>query len=235
MEIPGDYRRRSIALRDAPSEDERRELALHQGGLVAALAPAEQATALRTIAKLIAGFPSFGMDAGAARQTVALYAEACRALPSWALEAARQAFAAGTNRVTWDQSRCPTSAQFAAEARLHVQAKADELAEVTTVLDAKVTDKIGLTDEERAVGLALLQQAKADIARTNDVSDTPEKRRRAAFRRDADRQLARDHAAMAAAGIAPPMLGSFPISAALAAQLEARKPSDIAAKTEEAA
>lgn len=210
----------SIGSRSRPDADDRRQLESRRRELDTKLVH-DPREAARVIGRLMATNATFGLDAVAAQQTRALYVEACQGLSAWALDAARLAFGAGRNRVAWDRQRCPSSAQLAEEARLFERQFEDECRAIAAILDAEVFDEPSPDElKARRAKVGELLAGLADSMKMASAGqDGGQKREREALRRENARALARDHAAMAAAGVPVPTIGGFAVSAALAANI----------------
>ena len=168
--MPGDPRRRLISASCAPRGVERQALEDRRAELTASLhaTPGEQASDV--IYALIAGFTSYGMSERETDVKVALYADALKTEPTWAIEKARQTFARGGWHCNWDGNGCPSSASVAAECKFILLPIETELYRIGLVLNAELVDT-DTTQDERDAALAHWAEIRAGIASTNILAE----------------------------------------------------------------
>lgn len=194
--MPGDPRRRLISASCAPRGVERQALEDRRAELTASLHPTPGEQANDVIYALIAGFTSYGMSERETDVKVALYADALKTEPTWAIEAARQTFARGGWHCNWDGNGCPSSASVVAECKFILLPIETELFRIGLILNAELVDT-DTTQDERDAALAHWAQIRASIAATNVISERTDdeiSRERAEMKRANERIRAREAA-----------------------------------------
>lgn len=101
---------------------------------------------------------------------VALYADALKTEPTWAIEAARQTFSRGGWRCNWDGNGCPSSASVVAECKYTLLPIENELHRINLILNAELVDT-DTTQDERDAALAHWAQVRAGIVGSNVISE----------------------------------------------------------------
>lgn len=118
---------------------------------------------------LIAGFTSYGMSERETDVKVALYADALKTEPTWAIEAARQTFSRGGWHCNWDGNGCPSSASVVAECKYTLLPIETELHRINLILNAELVDT-DTTQDERNAALAHWAEIRAGIVGSNVIS-----------------------------------------------------------------
>lgn len=161
--------RKCISAGAAPRQHEREALEARKAELLACLEP-DAERARRVIVALLGSFPSYGEDEATARFVVAACCRACSKAPAWALEEASSRFLENSVRIPWDMAKRPTPPQILAEA-LHCTLPIEaELHRITQVLDAELVD-VETTEDERREAIARWEQIKADMGRSNVITE----------------------------------------------------------------
>jgi hypothetical protein len=168
--MPGDPRRRLISASCAPRGVERQALEDRRAELTASLRPTPGEQASDVIYALIAGFTAYGMSERETDVKVALYADALKTEPTWAIEAARQTFARGGWHCNWDGNGCPSSASVVAECKYTLLPIEAELYRIGLILNAELVDT-DTTQDERDAAIAHWAEIRAGIASTNVIAE----------------------------------------------------------------
>lgn len=167
---PGDFRRKLLSASLAPVGTEREALEARRDELRHSLRSTADDTARAVITLLLANAPSFGMSERETDTKVALYAEALRDEPTWAIEKARQRFAKGGWQCNWNGRDVPSTASVVAECRFITLDIETEIARISAILDAELVDN-DTTEDERKEAVARWEQIKAEMGRSNVITE----------------------------------------------------------------
>jgi hypothetical protein len=154
----------------APTGADREALAARHAELSSSLLPGRADQRRAVITLILAGFATYGMSEQELDMKIALYDEALRDEPVWAIDQARKTFGKGGWRCNWDGRGCPSSASVAAECKFITLAVEEELYRIGLILNAELVDT-DTTEDERAAALAHWATIRAGIARSNVVSE----------------------------------------------------------------
>lgn len=167
---PGDFRRKLLSASLAPVGIEREALEARRAELQHSLRPTPDDTARAVITLLLANGKSYGMTERESDAREVLYGDALRDEPTWAIEKARQRFAKGGWKCNWDGRDVPPTASVVAECRFITLEVETEIARISAILDAELVDT-DTTEDERREAIARWEQIKADMGRSNVITE----------------------------------------------------------------
>lgn len=158
----------------APKAADRAALEDRKAHLLNSLSPPgtddERRAMAKIVAALLGAFPTFGADREDAKATVTLVVRALDDVPVWSVQRAASRFLKGTAQTRWSEDRAPTPPQIRAEAKLICLEVETELYRIAQVLDAEIVDS-ETTEDERKSALAHWNRLKADLGRSNIITE----------------------------------------------------------------
>lgn len=145
-------------------------LAQRRDELRASLIPTPGEAVEDILLAMFTGTNTFGMDGRETDAKVAIYAQHLEGQPTWAIEKARRLFGKGGWKCNWNGQGVPSPQNINAECAFITLEIDAEIARISAILDAELVDN-ETTDDERREAVARWEQIKAQMGRSNVITE----------------------------------------------------------------